>query len=327
MNNKPRILFTATFSTPFIQEDLQTLRSQYSVTEVISSGVGTFRKFLNEIRHCDITFSWFASVYSSTLVFIAKLFGKKSIIILGGVDVAKEKEYDYGIWNSWWKAIIVRYGITHADAVLAVDESLKREAIRLAKYDGHNIQVVPTGYDPERWKPGAVKENFVLSVGSIHTLARFKKKGFDILLDVAHNMTDVQFIIIGIAESVAQQFSVPDNVHIYPSLTQEELLLYYQRAHVYCQLSRHEGLPNSLCEAMLCECIPVGSDRFGIPNGIGDTGFIVDPERRNDIVSAIRNALMLNADAGKKARKRIIENFPQTLRTEQLHQVIRSLYI
>jgi glycosyltransferase involved in cell wall biosynthesis len=327
VNNKPRILFTATFLTPFIQEDLQTLHAQYAVTEVISSGIGTFRKFLTEIKRCDMTFSWFASVYSATLVFIAKLYGKKSIIILGGVDVAKEKEYDYGIWNSWWKSKVVRYGITHADAVLAVDESLKREAIRLAQYDGGNIQVVPTGYDPQQWKPGAVKENFVLSVGIAHTIARFKKKGFDILLDVAHNMPDVEFILIGIAETVAQKFTVPRNVRIYPALSQQELLMYYRKARVYCQLSRHEGLPNSLCEAMLCECIPVGSNRFGIPNGIGDTGFIVDPEQRDEIINAVRNALMLNADAGKKARKRIIEKFPQTLRAARLHQAIQSLHV
>ena len=61
-----------------------------------------------------VTFSWFASIYSSLLIFFAHFFGKKSILILGGVDVAKEKDFHYGIWNSWWKSPIIRYGITHA---------------------------------------------------------------------------------------------------------------------------------------------------------------------------------------------------------------------
>jgi len=34
----------------------------------------------------------------------------------------------------------------------------------------------------------------------------------------------------------------------------EELIKYYQKAKVY-QLSEYEGLPNALCEAMLCECL------------------------------------------------------------------------
>jgi len=36
-----------------------------------------------------------------------------------------------------------------------------------------------------------------------------------------------------------------------------------------------EGLRNALCEAMLCECIPVGTERNGIPIAIGDAGFYV----------------------------------------------------
>jgi len=51
----------------------------------------------------------------------------------------------------------------------------------------------------------------------------------------------------------------------------EELIKYYQKAKVY-QLSEYEGLPNALCEAMLCECVPAGTRYCGIPTAIGDTG-------------------------------------------------------
>ena len=55
----------------------------------------------------------------------------------------------------------------------------------------------------------------------------------------------------------------------------DELLNYFQRAKVFCQFSFSEGLPNTLCEAMLCECIPVGSNVNGIPKAIGDYGYIL----------------------------------------------------
>ena len=58
----------------------------------------------------------------------------------------------------------MRYGIKHADAVLAVDASLKHNAITLAGYPGENITVVPTGYDPTFWIPGTKQERIVLTV-------------------------------------------------------------------------------------------------------------------------------------------------------------------
>lgn len=325
MNTKPNILFTATLHSPFIQEDLRILRLRYNVIEVISSGWRTFTTYLNHLSNVEVTFSWFASVYSSVLIFFTKIFSVKSVLILGGVDVAKEQEYNYGIWNSWWKAKLVRYGITHADIVLAVDESLKHEAIRLAQYDGANISVVPTGYDSERWLPDEKKQHVVLSVGNVNDLPRLKKKGFDILFDIAAQMKDVPFIVVGIAEYLQQQLTIPGNVRCLPLVSQDELLHYYQSAKVYCQLSRHEGLPNSLCEAMLCGCIPVGSNKFGIPYAIGDTGFIVDIEHRDEIAQAIRSALTAPEEIGMSARQRIIEHFPLAKREKSLHAIIESI--
>lgn len=165
---------------------------------MIAKGWMAFSSFANRLPSADITFSWFASVYSSFLVLLAEAFGKKSVLILGGVDVAADKALNYGIWNSWWKSKIVRYGITHASAVLAVDEFLKSEAIRLAAYDGRNITVVPTGYDWTYWLPSQGKENVVLSVASCPDMTRAKLKGIDVLMSVARKSPDIRFQIIGI---------------------------------------------------------------------------------------------------------------------------------
>jgi glycosyltransferase involved in cell wall biosynthesis len=326
VNNKKKILFTASLSSSFIQEDLKLLRPHYALTEIIASGPAAIFRYLFAVPNADLTFSWFASVYSSVVVFLAKVFRKKSIIIIGGADVAKEKEYNYGIWNSWWKARIVRYAITHADLILSVDESLMREAIRLAQYDGKNILVVPTGYDPLKWSRGNTeKKKMVLSIGGVLTKDRFKIKGFDILLRVAAAMPDVPFVIIGIPEELQRQQQIPDNVQCHPFISQEMLLAHFREAKVFCQPSRREGLPNTLCEAMLCECIPVGSDRNGIPKAIGDTGFIVNINDEENIIHEIRAALTADEERGVRARQRIIEKFPLTQRDALLQEAIQSL--
>ncbi len=323
MNKKVNILFTATFSTPFIQEDLTILKTHFSVTKVISSGIKTFFIYFSAIRSNDITFSWFASVYSSILVFLTKVFRKKSILILGGVDVARIPELKYGIWNSWWRSIIVRYGVTNADLVLAVDESLKNDAVRLAGYDGNNIHVLPTGYDSTRWKPGTKQENIVLTVANCHNMTRVKIKGIDFLIDVANTMPDISFVLIGLKNEIAVQLQIPANIKYYESLEQSKLLEAYQRAKIFFQPSLREGLPNTLCEAMLCGCFPVGTNVGGIPSAIGDTGIIV---QHNDVIEAT-NALhkAMEHHGNTMARDRIMKFYSIKKREELLMKYISSL--
>ncbi|MDD8017429.1 MAG: glycosyltransferase family 4 protein [Bacteroidota bacterium] len=324
MNNKPKILFTATFNTPFITNDLRFLQKHYVVTDIFSSGVKTLFWYNAALKKSDITFSWFASVYSSLLVWLAKQRKKKSIIVIGGVDVARLPSIKYGIWTSWWKSKIVRYGLRNADAVLAVDESLKNDAIRLAEYSGKNINVIPTGYDHTKWVPSSEKKHdFVLTVANCFDMIRAKIKGIHFLFDVATAMPNVKFILIGMPPQVKKHFSIPNNVTIYPFIEQLELLTLYQQAKVYFQPSFREGLPNTLCEAMLCECYPVGTNVGGIPTAIGNTGSVINYDDLENAQKSITYGLQ--KDHCPDARERIMMQFSQQQREEKLRALIESL--
>ena len=77
-----------------------------------------------------------------------------------------------------------------------------------------------------------------------------------------------------------------------------------------------EGLPNSLCEAMLCECIPIGSAYFGTPSAIGDTGLIFN--HSNSIQSVVEFILdPNNTNLPHRARQRIIGRFNVNLRKQK----------
>lgn len=325
MARRPHILFTATFHSSFIDEDIRILRKHFVVTTIVAGGWTAPLLFIAHLFRADCTFSWFASVYSSILVFLTKLFNKKSILVLGGGDVAKEKSLSYGIWNNPWKSILVRYGLTHASGVLAVDDFLKDEAMRLAGYDGANITTVPTGYDPEFWKSSGKKEPLVLMVASCPDLSRLKLKGVDVFLRVARLLPETKFKMIGVAPHVAASLTIPFNVECLPFLPRETVLQWYQRAKVYCQLSYREGLPNSLCEAMLCECVPVGSNVGGIPSAIGNTGFLVQYNNDEQIARAIREAMAASPESGKSARERIVTHFSQLGREDALKKTIAGL--
>ncbi len=321
---RKKILFTSSLSSPFIQEDLRLLKRHFDVTYVCTAGLTAPFKIFSKVRSHDVTFTWFASVYAFFAVLAGRLFGKRSIVVIGGADASKIPEIRYGIWLSPWKAQLVKWAMRHAYRVLAVDPSLQKEAARLAQYGGGNIEYVPTGYDPEVWKPSGPKEAFVLTVAGCDDRWRMKKKGLDVLFDAAGACSDVRFVVVGIRSELIKEIreSVPSNVELIPYLSQTDLLAYYQRAAVYCQPSYTEGLPNSLCEAMLCECVPVGTIAGGIPTAINDRGYLVPYGDPAVLAGAIREALQASAGAGKRAREFISETFTLERRELALNRVI-----
>jgi glycosyltransferase involved in cell wall biosynthesis len=280
---------------------------------------------LKSVFGSTITISWFASVYGALVTLTAKLLGKRAIIIVGGVDLAKEPEYGYGLWLSPWRSWIVGMALRCADRVLVVDESLKNEAIGRARYDGANIEVLPTGYDDSVWYPFGTKESTVLTIAAVDTRERFLVKGVDILIDVARKLPSVTFALVGVRGDFPELVDVPKNLHVVPALDQAELIGYYRRAKVYFQPSRREGLSNTLCEAMLCSCIPVATNVGGSAHAVGDTGFVVAAKIPDEFIPAIQRALASPNTMGQNARSRIISFFPKHRREQRLLSLVRDL--
>lgn len=321
-----RILFISAFHSPFIQEDLDTLSEAYSVKPLIGHGILQAVKIAVSVRQSDIVFCWFASVYAFVAVLFGKIAGKPSIIVVGGVDVAKEAELGYGIWLSPWKAPLVRYALRHADRVLVVDESLRRDATTLAGYDGRNIRSLPTGYDKDFWKPKGRKEAVVLTVAVVHDERRVRVKGLDLLMQAARQLRSTQFLLVGVGKKAARILDSPPNVTVLDPLRRSYLLPLYRRAKVYCQPSRREGLANTLCEAMMCGCIPVVTDVGGNAHAAGDAGIVTSTDA-SSLADAIQKALRMPKTRGSRARRRAAKLFAKELRESGLHRLIGELSV
>jgi glycosyltransferase involved in cell wall biosynthesis len=247
-------------------------------------------------------------------------------VVVGGYEVAKVPEIGYGAMLNPKSARRVKYVLQNADTVLTVDDSLKMDAIKNVGVNGENIQTVPTGYDYEKFKPEGEKENLVLTVAYVNNIT-IKRKGLETFIKVAEILPDIKFAVVGphLDSCIDKLKSIAGyNVEFTGFVSDEGLLRYYQKAKVYCQLSRYEGLPNALCEAMLCECAPVGTKNCGIPTAIGDTGFYVPYGDGKATAEAIKKAL--KSDKGKEARERIKNMFPIEKREDKLLTIIKDMF-
>lgn len=306
-----------------IQRDIDLLKLDFDVEQFCFKYINLPLLFFKIFKY-DLVFVWFAGDHAFFSSLFTRIIRRPIVVVVGGYDVASIKEMKYGSMLNPVSRAMVRYVLNHSNKVLTVDESLKNDATELAGVDGNNIETVPTGYDDKIFKPGGIKENLVLTVALSPDWNRVRLKGLDTFVKAAKFLPDVKFSVIGVikeAKEKLQSIASP-NVELMEPLYQERLISYYQKAKVYCQLSMREGLPNTVCEAMLCECIPVGTHIEGIHTAIGDTGFYVDYGDVEGTVQAIKKALSSTDKLGQKAREHIQNNF----NFEKRKHILKSLF-
>ncbi len=327
MTSRRRIFFSSTLFTPFIEEDHRILVRYFDVRKLIAEKLTALVKIPLYVLRSDVVFAWLGSVYAGYAVICSRLFGKKSVIVVAGVDASKDAEINYGMWLSPWRSKILRYAYRNADKLLPVDPFLEKEIKRLAEYDGRNIVMIAFGFDATQWPAGESKKDMVLCVASCDNRDRLRKKGIDKLFNAARMLPDVPFQVIGVHQRILVEVKslAPPNVEIISYVPRSQLLPFYQKAKVYCQPSFTEGLPNTLCEAMLCGCIPVGTRAGGIPTAIADTGYLVEYRDQVGLVNALKQALASPSSDGRKARERMTTEFALKKRERLLVEVINDL--
>src|SRR5690606_3998537 len=150
----------------------------------------------------------------------------------------------------------------------------------------------------------------------------FLRKGVDLILDTARLLPEATFTLVGADDSNPWVKDKPANVVIHPVTNKQGLMDLLNKHRFYIQLSLMEGLPNALCEAMLCGCIPIGSNVAAIPFIIGETGYVLKQKNVDDLINLMRDAMMDKQLTGAMARDRIRTNFTTELRLTQLRRLI-----
>ncbi len=307
--NRKRILFTSTFATPFINNDKIFLSKYFELNFINEKGIYFYIKLFRYILKSDISYSWFLSTYSASVILLMALLKRKRVVTLGGVDVAKEKSLSYGIWNNPLKSLYLKFALKRATYIFAVDESLKKEIILRTNYEFKNIYVIPTSVDSNFWKPKGIKSEQILMVANASEKNRLKLKGVDFFSEIAKSLPEYKFVLIGIKNELHNYLPKLKNLTILEFVEQSELLKWYQASKVYCQLSLREGLPNTLLEAMSCGCIPIGTKVGGIETLISNSGYFVSIEDTSNIKSIFIKALTSPDSKSIEIRNLISDNY------------------
>lgn len=354
MKKKKLLIIYTNYST-FVERDQTVLSKEFEVEKyhfktskkMIDLSFSIIKQIfylLINIFKFDKIFIWFSDYHSLFPILLSRLFKKKSYLVIGGYDATGIKQISYGIYysNTIRKAFN-RLSIKYAHYILPVDKSLIKSfnsyasqtveplpvgIKHIVKNPKGEIVVLPTGYDTEFWKRDTdiKRKKSVVCVASIKNQNTWILKGGDLLLEIAKITPNIHFYFYGISDEFILKLKndgIPSNFHAYGYIDNKQLPQIYSKHKVYAQFSLSEGLPNVLCEAILCECIPVGSNVNGILSAILNPKYIL---KEKDVIKAkkiILTAINAHESEGLEAREAIKTKFNEANRKTILFQYLK----
>jgi len=317
MKKKTILFIYCNFST-FVKKDYEILKEKYNVISLHATKnlLKTIFKLLWNTRKVDLVFIWFAGWHAFLAVLFAKIFRKKSIVIVGGYDAACVPQINYGVFCSWWRGRLAKFVYKHVDLILAGSNYLRKEIEK--RTSTRNLTVLYPGVNHFLAKSKGRKEQLVVSVGTS------KIKNVDTIVETATHLPKVKFLIIG-KNGTLFFTKIPPNVKFIGYLPHERVIKYLQKAKVYLQISSFEGMGISLIEAMFCGCIPVVTGVGGQPEAVGEAGFYVPLKNPIATAKAIRSALKKRN--GKEVRERAKKLLTLKKRARRLYKLLDSLFV
>jgi glycosyltransferase involved in cell wall biosynthesis len=210
----------------------------------------------------------------------------------------------------------------HADHILAVSESTKRDIIERLNMGSHKITVQPHGVDPA-FRPAsaeavaAMRARFGLPETYLLFVSTFEpRKNIDALLTAYEDLRALlpdapPLVMVGtpgwlIDATLARMQRTP-GVIIRQDVDHAALPAVYSGAAALVMPAFYEGFGMPVLEAMACGTLPIVSDVSSLPEIAGDVGLRVDPHRPESITHALLLALTMDSDWQAGQRQAALE--------------------
>ena len=339
---KKRVLVFYPQPASFIKKDIEILSSAYDVrthdfraakkSQTPFRFLSQFFFLFGNIFWTDLIVCEFAAYHSFLPALIGRIFRKPCLIIVGGNDchnfpALRYGNYTKGLLSTFtkWSLQLCSHVAPKHDTLIYSDYSYdkgspQQQGIKSVIKDFNTpYTVIRNGYDPDKWYSDTPKQEntFITVCGGLEFSFQYQLKGIDLIVGVAPSFPQATFTILGVPEG----YTIPDkpaNIILIVSTPNDKLRAIFSTQQYYMQLSMAEGFPNALCEAMLCECIPVGSAVFSIPEIIDHTGFTLKHRDVNELKDIITQAISSDKALGAQARKRVADNYTIKKREAQL---------
>ena len=325
--SRERILFVHSGKASFVAIDRAILAERYEVEDLYQPGrVPPLWRVLRGVLRADVVFGWFASWHTFFPITLAWLLRKPSVMIVGGFDTANMPDIGYGYQQGGVRRWASRWIMRRATRLATNSAYSLTEIERNTPIAPSRVRVIHHGVPDPFVEEPRPKEREALTVSAIDRTT-LVQKGQIPFVEAAKLLPDVRFTFAGkwLDDSVDElRARAGDNVRFTGWLSDEDLHATYRRAAVYVQASRHEGFGLAVAEAMLAGCVPVVMNVTAMPEVVGDAGVLIESQEPEEVEGGVGRALDLGPDAARRARERILTEFPMERRRDGILGVVED---
>jgi glycosyltransferase involved in cell wall biosynthesis len=331
------ILFVYTGLSTFVKNDFDILSSVHMVEKYHFAPVKGIPKNAREISKqfffllihgwkYDSFYCWFADYHSFLPVLFAKIFRKKSFVVIGGYDVCRIRNMNYGAFCTPFRGWFCANSMRNASCILPVSMYVARKVKIIAPRTKTKMIYNCVTTEPSNTCE-MQKTDTILTVGLIDNERTFYLKGIDTFIEIARKLPGFRFQIVGINQKALtyKLGNIPINLCLFGRVTPEELGSFYQKARIYCQLSRSESFGVSIAEAMTYGVFPIVTNEGGMPEVVGAVGAVVERDPQH-IAELITDRLLKDGFPDEtRIRTQVSVLFSKRQRAESLLQIIDTV--
>jgi glycosyltransferase involved in cell wall biosynthesis len=347
---KPTLLLFAPVASSLVIKDAAMFSSDYTVRiftlqrggklSILFRFILQFFFLLKYISRAKIMVSRFVGYQTVLPVIFSKVGGKPLVCIMGGLECIKFPSVKTGSYTRPFFGRVTKWCLKNSTHLCPVhdslvltdytyqDEDYPKQGYKYFVPDCNTpVTVIRNGYESEKWKRTKEKipNSFITVAHGIEQDHLFLLKGIDLIAGVVSSFPQCRFTIVGGKKELLEKYAAP-NLHFTGEVANDRLHDLLSTQEFYLQLSITEGFPNALCEAMLCECIPIGSNVGAIPEIINDDRLILKRKDPVQLKTIVDYALSIDRSGeGLKARKWIKDNYPVEKRKESFQKLFTAL--
>ncbi len=285
------------------------------------------RAFAPDVVH------FFFAIPEGLLLFHPCLRNVPSIISVRGADVPGHDTDRFAMLYKILRPIVKRIW-KKANKVVSNSDDLKQEVVAISP--GLHVDVIPNGVNTQKFAPLNMKketdELVLLYVGRL-----IPRKQIDVVIrsivELKKALADktIVFRIVGIGwqqtalEELVNELHLEENVMFVGEVNYDRIQQEYQTADIYIQLSKTEGMSNSILESMSCGLPVITTNVGGASEFMDNNGFIIEPsvEAVVECVKKYADDYALIDNHGQQSRL-LADKFSLEHASQQYLEIFRS---
>lgn len=339
-----KLLYFFPNESPFVNADFDILSRQYSVCSfnfkprtkwhTPFSFISQFIFILIRLFQTKVFFSQFSGYHTFLPSLFSKLLNVPHYIVLNGTECNNFPEIDYGFLSRPVLFWFSKKSLQWATRLFPVSESLVSAEYTYMPtryvHQGFSNFYVPlktpytvihNGIATDKFHLDSsiapVENSFITIASGLELQKRWMVKGLDLIIELAKKTPDYTYTFVGAQKPIG--ISLPTNITVIDFVPHHELSAIYNRHQFYLQLSISEGFGISVCEAMLCGCVPIVSDVGMLPFISGAKGYVLRHKNLVQLESLVQKAILeFIPENSIIFRQHILDHFPFSAREEKL---------